>query len=125
MTIRRRSRRKIPTAGRNAGGRTTIPIRNREDGCRPQVSGTMKNDRLQTLREIGTGTAASKASETLVDMPARPALADIFKLRMDKPKFGMPFAAGSHCVECATLSLKAGMDDKNLLPCLLSARGML
>ena len=84
----------------------------------------MKNDRLQTLREIGTGTAASKASETLAAMPARPALADIFKLRMDKPKFGMPFAAGSHCVQCATLALKAGMDEETVLACLLHDVGM-
>jgi len=58
----------------------------------------MKNDRLQDLKEIGAGTAASKASETLAPMPARPLLADIYRLRMNKPKFGMPFAAGSHCV---------------------------
>ena len=84
----------------------------------------MKNDRLQTLREIGAGTAASKMAEPLTAMPARPQLADVFKFRMDKPKFGMPFAAGMHCVQCATLALKAGMDEETVLGCLLHDVGM-
>ena len=84
---------------------------------------SMKNERLQTLREIGAGTAASKAAEPLAAMPARPALADVFKFRMDKPKFGMPFAAGMHCVQCATLALKAGMDEETVLGCLRTTWG--
>lgn len=88
------------------------------------VFASMKNDRLQTLREIGAGTAASKTAEPLAAMPARPALADVFKFRMDKPKFGMPFAAGMHCVQCATLALKAGMDEETVLGCLLHDVGM-
>jgi len=43
---------------------------------------------------------------------------------MDKPKFGMPFAAGSHCAQCATLALKAGMDEETVLACLLHDVGM-
>jgi hypothetical protein len=74
---------------------------------------------LDNMRSVGAATARSAQSETLQPMPARPTLSDIFMRRMDQPKFGLPFAAGHHGAQCATLAMRAGVDEETVLACLL------
>lgn len=82
------------------------------------------NDHRENLRAIGASTARSAAAEELPTMPARPTLIDVFTHRLHRPKFGLPFAPGPHCVQCASLSLKAGVDEEVVLACLLHDVGM-
>lgn len=79
----------------------------------------MQDAHLENMRTVGTATARSARSEELQPMPARPMLVDIFTRRMDKAKFGLPFAAGHHCAQCASLAMKAGVDEETVLACLL------
>ena len=79
----------------------------------------MQDTDLENMRTIGTATARSSRAEALKPMPARPTLLDIFTLRMDEPKFGLPFAAGHHGAQCASLAMKAGVDEETILACLL------
>jgi hypothetical protein len=79
----------------------------------------MQDVDLRQMRDVGSATARSARAETLKPMPARPTLIDIFTLRMDTPKFGLPFAAGHHGAQCASLALKAGVDEETVLACLL------
>ena len=57
-------------------------------------------------------------------MPAQPTLLDIFNLRLNTPKFGLPIAVAPHCVQSASLALKAGMDEDTVLACLLHDIGL-
>lgn len=79
----------------------------------------MPNDHLENMRAIGTATARTAATVDLPPMPARPTLVDILTLRMHKPRFGLPFAAAHHGVQCASLAMKAGVDEETVLACLL------
>jgi len=79
----------------------------------------MPNDHLENMRAIGAATARTAAAADLPPMPARPTLVDILTLRMHKPKFGLPFAAAHHGVQCASLAMKAGVDEETVLACLL------
>lgn len=84
----------------------------------------MQTDQHANIRMIGTVTARSAAAEDLPEMTARPTLADIYSLRMHKPKFGLPFPAARHCAQCGLLALKAGVDEETVLACLLHDIGM-
>ena len=75
----------------------------------------MPNDHLENMRAIGTATARTAAAADLPPMPAQPTLVDILTLRMHKPKFGLPFAAAHHGVQCASLAMKAGADEETVL----------
>src|SRR5262245_13557909 len=80
----------------------------------------MQTEHLENMRSIGAATARSAtAAEELPSMPACPTLVDILTRRMHKPKFGLPFAAAHHGVQCATLARKAGADEETVLACLL------
>jgi len=79
----------------------------------------MPDDRAESLRAIGAATARSAAAEVLPQMPPRPTLVDILTLRLHKPKFGLPFAAAHHGAQCASLAMKAGVDEETVLACLL------
>ena len=79
----------------------------------------MQDTQLENMRVIGTATARSSRMEALKPMPGKPTLVDIFTLRMDVPKFGLPFAAGHHGTQCASLAMKAGVDEETVLACLL------
>jgi len=67
----------------------------------------MNDERQETLREIGSAFARTRPLESAAEMPAQPTLFDIFNLRLNTPKFGLPIATAPHCVQCATLALKA------------------
>jgi hypothetical protein len=85
----------------------------------------VQDEHLQTLRTIGAATARSAAVEDdLPALPARPALADILTLRLHKPKYGLPFAAAAHGMQCASLAMRAGVDEETVLACLLHDVGM-
>src|SRR5690349_10569326 len=79
----------------------------------------MQDVDLRQMRDVGSATARSARAETLKPMPARPTLFDIFTLRMDTPKFGLPFAAAHHGAQCASLAMRAGVDEETVLACLL------
>jgi hypothetical protein len=81
----------------------------------------MSDERQQVLQEIGTAFARTCPPE---EMPARPTLMDIFNLRLNTPKFGLPIAAAPHCTQSATNALKAGMDEETVLACLLHDVGL-
>jgi HD domain-containing protein len=88
--------------------------------CQPMTDKTaMQDTQLENMRVIGTATARSSRMEALKPMPGKPTLIDIFTLRMDEPKFGLPFAAGHHGAQCASLAMKAGVDEETVLACLL------
>ena len=82
------------------------------------------DERLQTLQEIGIAFRQTRPSEPTTPMPARPILADIFNLRLNTPKFGLPIAAAPHCIQSAANALKAGMDEETVLACLLHDIGL-
>ena len=84
----------------------------------------MNDERQETLKEIGTAFARTRPPEPSAEMPARPTLSDIFNLRLNTPKFGLPIAAAPHCVQCASLALQAGMDEETVLACLLHDAGL-
>ena len=84
----------------------------------------MMDERLQTLQEIGIAFRQTRPSEPTTPMPARPTLADIFNLRLNTPKFGLPIAAAPHCIQSAANALKAGMDEETVLACLLHDIGL-
>ena len=84
----------------------------------------MNDERQETLREIGSVFARTRSPEGSAEMPAQPTLFDIFNLRLNTPKFGLPIAAAPHCVQCASLALKAGMDEETVLACLLHDIGL-
>ena len=84
----------------------------------------MLDDHVQAMKEIGAVTARSALKEELPPLPARPALVDILLLRMHKPRFGLPFAAAHHGVQCASLAMRAGVDEETVLACLLHDIGM-
>jgi hypothetical protein len=84
----------------------------------------MDQDRQQTLQEIGTAFKLTRPSQPEVPMPAAPTLADIFNLRLNTPKFGLPIAAAPHCIQCALNALQAGMDEETVLACLLHDVGL-
>ena len=84
----------------------------------------MNGERQQTLREIGSAFARTRPPETQAPMPPKPALIGIFNLRLNTPKFGLPIAAAPHCIQCASLALKAGMDEETVLACLLHDVGL-
>ena len=81
----------------------------------------MSDERLETLLAIGTAFARTQPPEP---MPAQPTLADIFNLRLNTPKFGLPIAAAFHCTQCASHALEAGMDEETVLACLLHDVGL-
>jgi hypothetical protein len=84
----------------------------------------MSNERLETLQEIGSAFARTRPPELSSAMPAQPTLPDIFNLRLNTPKFGLPIAAAPHCIQCASLALRAGMDEETVLACLLHDIGL-
>ena len=84
----------------------------------------MMDERLQTLQEIGIAFRQTRPSEPTTPMPARPTLADIFNLRLNTPKFGLPIAAAPHCIQSAANALKAGMEEETVLACLLHDIGL-
>lgn len=79
----------------------------------------MQTAHLDNMRNLGSATAQSARTDELQPMPAKPTLIDIFTRRMDKPKFGLPFAAGHHGAQCASLALEAGVDEETVLACLM------
>src|SRR4030095_10305454 len=79
----------------------------------------MPNDHLENMRAIGTATARTAATVDLPPMPARPTLVDILTPRMHKPRVRLPLAAAHHGVQCASLAMKAGVDEETVLACLL------
>jgi HD domain len=81
----------------------------------------MREERVQILQEIGSAFARTRPAE---DMPSRPTLMDMFNLRLNTPKFGLPIAAAQHCTQCAGNALKAGMDEETVLACLLHDIGL-
>lgn len=84
----------------------------------------MPNDHKEYMQAIGATTARSVVSEPLPPIPDQPTLMDILKLRMHKPKFGLPFAAAHHGTQCATLAQQAGCDEETVLSCLLHDIGL-
>ena len=84
----------------------------------------MMDERLETLQEIGIAFRQTRPSEPTTPMPARPTLADIFNLRLNTPKFGLPVAAAPHCIQSAANAIKAGMDEETVLACLLHDIGL-
>lgn len=84
----------------------------------------MQDDQLATLKTIGASTVRSRASEELPELSLRPTLADILTGRLHRPKFGLPFAAAQHGVQCAALAMRAGVDEETVLACLLHDVGM-
>jgi len=79
----------------------------------------MQESPLEIARSVGETTAHTARADELKPMPARQTLVDIFTLRMDRPKFGLPFAAGHHGAQCASLAMRAGVDEETVLACLL------
>jgi hypothetical protein len=61
----------------------------------------MSDERLETLREIGTAFARTRPPQPQERMPAAP-----------------------HCIQCASNALKAGMDEETVLACLLHDIGL-
>ncbi len=84
----------------------------------------MESDRHSTLRMIGEAAVVANTADDLPALPPRPTLADIFRLRMHKPKFGLPFPAARHCAQCAGHALRAGVDEETVLACLLHDIGL-
>ena len=84
----------------------------------------MQDDRLDALKTIGASTARSAGNEALPELSARPTLIDILTRRLHTPKFGLPFAAAPHGVQCATLAMRAGVDEETVFACLLHDVGM-
>ncbi|MBX9964527.1 MAG: hypothetical protein K2Y35_15820 [Burkholderiales bacterium] len=84
----------------------------------------MQDERTETLEQIGAAFRQTRPPEPEPNMPARPTLKDIFNLRLNTPKFGLPIAAAPHCTQCAVQALKAGMDEKIVLACLLHDVGL-
>src|SRR6185295_5387921 len=84
----------------------------------------MMDERLETLQEIGTAFKQTRPPEPGTPMPPRPTLMDIFNLRLNTPKFGLPIAAAPHCIQCASNALRAGMDEETVLACLLHDIGL-
>ena len=58
-------------------------------------------ERQRDLMDIGAAFARIRPPAPDVPMPAKPTLADIFNLRLNTPKFGLPTAAAPHCVQTA------------------------
>jgi hypothetical protein len=83
----------------------------------------MQNDRIEELREIGA-SLAPRASEEFPPIPERPTLVDILSLRLHKAKFGLPIATAAHGQQCASLAMKAGVDEETVLACLLHDIGL-
>lgn len=79
----------------------------------------MQGEHVENMRAIGAATARSAVAADLPPMPTHPTLVDILTLRMHKPRFGLPFAAAHHGVQCASLAVKAGADEETVLACLL------
>src|SRR5215475_433591 len=52
-------------------------------------------------------------------MPARPTLADVYRLRLMTAIRDLPFPPAKHMIQCAKLALDAGADEKTVLGCLL------
>ncbi|MFO1352993.1 MAG: HD domain-containing protein [Gammaproteobacteria bacterium] len=74
---------------------------------------------------ISADVAARPATAAdLPSLPARPALIDIFNLRLHKPKFGLPISVAAHGVQCATLALRAGVDEETVFACLVHDIGL-
>jgi hypothetical protein len=84
----------------------------------------MQGDHVQTMREIGASLVPSPLAGDYPEMPARPTLANIYSLRLHKPKFGLPIAAAAHGAQCASLALNAGCDEETVLACLLHDIGL-
>ncbi len=84
----------------------------------------MKDERQETLEQIGTAFKQTRPAEPSAAMPATPTLFDIFNLRLNTPKFGLPIAAAPHCIQSALNALKAGMDEETVLACLLHDIGL-
>ena len=57
-------------------------------------------------------------------LPERPTLVDILTRRLHAPTHGLAFAVAPHCVQSATLALRAGMDEEVVLACLLHDTGL-
>ena len=84
----------------------------------------LSDERQQDLKDIGAAFARIRPPTPEVPMPSKPTLADIFNLRLNTPKFGLPTAAAPHCVQTAMQALKAGMDEETILACLLHDIGL-
>ena len=84
----------------------------------------MQTEHVQAMREIGASLVPSPLAGDYPEMPARPTLADVYSLRLHKPKFGLPIAAAAHGAQCASLALKAGCDEETVLACLLHDIGL-
>src|SRR5215510_8835199 len=68
--------------------------------------------------------ARPKVAEPWPPLPARPTLIDLFRLRLQLPRHGLPFPPGPHCVQSASQALAAGADEEVVLACLLHDVGM-
>ena len=58
----------------------------------------LSEERQQDLKDIGSAFARIRPATPDVPMTAKPTLADIFNLRLNTPKFGLPTAAAPHCL---------------------------
>jgi hypothetical protein len=84
----------------------------------------LSEERQQDLKDIGAAFARIRPPTPEVPMPAKPTLQDIFNLRLNTPKFGLPTAAAPHCVQTAMQAMKAGMEEETILACLLHDIGL-
>jgi HD domain-containing protein len=75
------------------------------------------------LRGIGAdmvrAPGGSAPAERLPDVPGRPTLQDIFRLRLFRRINNLPFAPGKHMIQAATLARRANADEETILACLL------
>jgi hypothetical protein len=79
---------------------------------------------LDDLRNIGASLARPDASRELPVLSRKPTLAEILTRRLHVPKFGLPIGAARHGVQCATLAMRAGVDEETILACLLHDIGL-
>jgi hypothetical protein len=89
-----------------------------ESGASPE------DERQRILKDMGAAFAHARTPTPDSPMPAKPTLMDIFNLRLNTPKFGLPIAAAPHCIQCAVHAVKAGMDEQTVLACLLHDVGL-
>jgi len=80
----------------------------------------MSSDHATQMRAVGDATRQSaRAVEDAPALSAVPALLEVLRKRLHKPRFGLPFAAAHHGAQCAALALRAGADEETVLACLL------
>src|SRR5262249_22985853 len=70
------------------------------------------------------GAAMVNNAETLTAMPEKPTLVDFFSYRLCGAVNNLPFEPRKHLIQCATLAMESGVDEKTVLTCLLHDIGM-